>query len=624
MAHAEPLRGLGAGPGAFALLHRPHTDRHRVDILRGTAVHLDQVAELPDGEVLALVPYRQVRERGFACHDDGTPLVALIVDRHDHIPRRLALDALPRAVTPLRHGRFEPDDAAYADQVRAVVTGEIGRGEGSNFVLRRTFVADVADWSPDVALALFRRLLLLERGTYWTYLVHLGDRTLVGATPERHIGVHTGIADMSPISGTLRYPPGGPTLAGLTAFLADAKETDELSMVLDEELKMMARICTDGGRVAGPRLRRMAQLAHTEYAISGRTDLDVRDVLRESLLAPPVVGSPLENACRVIHRHETSGRGYYSGIAALLGRDRSGRPALDSAIVIRSADIDATGRVRIDCGATLVRHSCPAAEAAETAGKAATLLNAFNGATGRRPRGATRTALLSIHPRVQRLLKDRSARLSSFWLGHRPRGRPVAGLHVTIVDAEDMFTNMLAHQLTAIGAAARIRPWRDPPDVTGDVLVLGPGPGDPTDPADPKMTALRDWLATAAMGHQPVLGLCLGHQIIADFLGLTVEVRAEPNQGAQRVVDLFGTPQRVGFYNTFTARSSVDTVTVPDWGTVRLARDHVTGEVHALRAGRLGTFQFHPESVLTAAGPALLAAELLRLTAPVTTRTAVI
>ncbi len=622
MAHADPFSGLGLGPGAFALLHRPRSDRHRIDLLRGPTAQLDRLADLPDGEVLALVPYRQVRERGFACHDDGTPLVAMLVDRHDRVPWRRALQAMPRDVPALRRGRFEPDDAGYADLVRSVVAGEIGRGEGSNFVLRRSFVAELARWSPRAGLALYRRLLMLERGAHWTFLVHLGDRTLIGATPERHVGVCAGVASMTPISGTLRHPPGGPTLAGLTAFLADGKEADELSMVLDEELKMMARICRDGARVSGPRLRWMARLAHTEYALSGRTDLDLRDVLRESLLAPPVVGSPLENACRVIRRHETSGRGYYSGVAALLDRDADGRPSLDSAVVIRSADIDAGGRLRIDTGATLVRHSCPAAETAETAGKAAALLEVFGGG-GARPTGnALRGAVLAAHPRVRRLLRRRRARLSSFWLGARPTQRPAAGVRVTVVDAEDMFTGMLAHQLTAIGATVRVVAWTHQPEPTDcDVLVLGPGPGDPTAPADPKIMALRALLA-AATGLVPVLGLCLGHQIIAAALDLPVTARLEPNQGAQRVVDLFGVPHRVGFYNTFAARADADTVTVPGWGTVRVARDQGSGEVHAFRAARLGSFQFHPESVLTADGPDLLAAELQRLTAPVTTRTA--
>ncbi|MDE9772178.1 chorismate-binding protein, partial [Pseudomonas aeruginosa] len=102
-------------------------------------------------------------------------------------------------------------------------------------------------------------------------------------------------------------------------FLDNRKEADELYMVVDEELKMMARICEDGGRVLGPYLKEMAHLAHTEYFIEGQTSRDVREVLRETLFAPTVTGSPLESACRVIRRYEPQGRGYYSGVAALIG-----------------------------------------------------------------------------------------------------------------------------------------------------------------------------------------------------------------------------------------------------------------------------------------------------------------
>jgi len=156
------------------------------------------------------------------------------------------------------------------------------------------------------------------------FTVHTGTRTLVGATPERHVSLHNGTAVMNPISGTYRYPASGPVLSEVMDFLADRKETDELYMVVDEELKMMARICDGGGRVVGPFLREMARLAHTEYLIDGHSDLDPRDILRETMFAPTVTGSPLESACRVISRYEPHGRGYYSGIAALIGRDAGG------------------------------------------------------------------------------------------------------------------------------------------------------------------------------------------------------------------------------------------------------------------------------------------------------------
>lgn len=158
-----------------------------------------------------------------------------------------------------------------------------------------------------------------------------------------------------------------------------------------------------GGQVLGPRLKEMAHLAHTEYELRGRTSLDVREVLRETMFAATVTGSPVQNATRVIRRYEGSGRGYYSGALALIGRSASGGQQLDSPICIRTADIEPrTGRLVVRVGATLVRHSDPYAEVAEhpcqgrrgagrdrrpPAGRAA--LGARRGpAAGRRPPGA--------------------------------------------------------------------------------------------------------------------------------------------------------------------------------------------------------------------------------------------
>jgi phenazine biosynthesis protein phzE len=73
------------------------------------------------------------------------------------------------------------------------------------------------------------------------------------------------------------------------------------------------------------------------------------------------------------------------------------------------------------------------------------------------------------------------------------------------------------------------------------------------------------------------------------------------------VVDLFGTPRRVGFYSTFTARADTDALDTP-YGRVELARDG--RYVHALRGPGLAGVQFHAESVLSEDGLAVLA-ELL-------------
>src|SRR5262249_17271200 len=159
----------------------------------------------------------------------------------------------------------------------------------------------------------------------WTFAVHTPERTLVGASPEVHVRMAGGTVVMNPISGTYRYPAQGPSAASLLEFLNDPKEAEELTMVVDEELKMMATVCPPrGGVVGGPRLKEMAHLAPTEYELRGRSAMDVRQVLRETLFAATVTGSPVQNACRVIERHEPGGRGYYGGALALIGRDAGG------------------------------------------------------------------------------------------------------------------------------------------------------------------------------------------------------------------------------------------------------------------------------------------------------------
>ncbi|MBM7173329.1 chorismate-binding protein, partial [Streptomyces sp. G44] len=374
MSHHDRLPELLFDDRPFALLRRrtPGRDHDTVEVLIGPTGTYDRLADIPEG--LALVPFRQIRERGFDVRDDGTPLTVLTPEETYELPLDAALSALPAHDVRVQGGAFDVDDAAYADIVGRVLREEIGRGEGANFVIRRTYEGEIPGFGRADALALFRRLLVGERGAYWTYVVHTGERTLVGASPEVHVRMSGGTVVMNPISGTYRYPADGPAPDGLLAFLADGKETEELSMVVDEELKMMCTVGDMGGVVIGPRLKEMAHLAHTEYELRGRSSLDVREVLKETMFAATVTGSPVQNACRVIERHEAGGRGYYAGALALVGRDSGGAQTLDSPILIRTADISAAGQLRVPVGATLVRGSDPAGEVAETHAKAAGVL----------------------------------------------------------------------------------------------------------------------------------------------------------------------------------------------------------------------------------------------------------
>ncbi|MFF8400108.1 anthranilate synthase family protein [Streptomyces sp. NPDC015684] len=611
------LHDLLSDPRPFALLRRrtPGRDEAVVEVLLGPVTSRERLADLPD-EGLALVPFRQIRERGFDVRDDGTPLLVLTPEESYEIPLDEALRTLPGHDVRVEGGGFDVDDERYAGIVGRVLAEEIGRGEGANFVIRRTYRSDIPGFGRADALALFRRLLEGERGAYWTFVVHTGDRTLVGASPEVHVRMSGGTVVMNPISGTYRYPAEGPTPEHLLDFLADGKEIEELSMVVDEELKMMCTVGDRGGVVVGPRLKEMAHLAHTEYELRGRSSLDVREVLRETMFAATVTGSPVQNACRVIERHEVGGRGYYAGALALLGRDSGGAQTLDSPILIRTADIDADGRLRVPVGATLVRGSDPAGEVAETHAKAAGVLAAL-GVRPSRPRAERERPRLADDPRVRAALDGRRSALAPFWLRMQEQARELTG-HALVVDGEDTFTAMLAHVLRSGGLEVTVRRY-DEPGLRAEVLahegpvVLGPGPGDPGDLSDPKMRVLRALAATVVREHRyGVLGVCLGHELIAAELGLEIVRKEVPRQGEQTVIDLFGRPETVGFYNSFTARCDDEAARELAAHGVEVSRAG-NGEVHALRGPGFAGVQFHPESVLTLNGARVLRELIARL-----------
>lgn len=621
----DVLAGLGADGRAFALLYRPGSEPDaRVEVLTGEVEAVDSLAELPlpgeggDGarhDLLVAVPYRQITERGFACRDDRAPLPAMRVAEQTTLGREEALAALPGQDVRVTGAGFDIGDDDYAVVVERVLREEIGQGAGSNFVIRRSFTAQLEDCSLRTRLAVFRRLLTGELGSHWTFLFHTGTTTFVGASPERHVGMTGGTVSMNPISGTYRHPPSGPETSGLLAFLNDRKEANELYMVVDEELKMMARMCTAGGRVHGPRLKEMARLTHSEYVLTGDSRLDVRDVLRETLLAPTVTGSPLENAFRVIARHETTGRGHYGGVLALIGRDGAGSRTLDSAIMIRTAEIDGDGRLRMGVGATLVRDSDPGSEVAETRAKAAGMLEALGlappGGGGGGPDPVRVSASPADDPRVRRALLSRNATLSRFWLAgaHRDGPDPVLdGRRVLLVDNEDTFVGMLGHQMRALGLRATLTRFDRAPAPQGyDLVVVGPGPGDPRDTASPRMRTLRALTRDLLTGSVPFLSICLGHQVLASELGFELVRRTVPNQGVQQRINLFGQSELVGFYNTYAARAEHDFVPGTDRRKpVEVSRDPGTGEVHALRGTGFRSVQFHLESVLTQHGPRIL------------------
>ena len=610
------------GHEAWAIIRRSTRagDRDTVGLVGGRRRVVESILDVPleqgvpdDAHIadrLLAIPFRQVRERGFEAHDDGTPLVVVDVETEREFSVEEVVAAIDdTGVEFTDRGGFETGDEEYAKVVEAIIEDEIGQGEGANLVIGRHYRAVVADWGPQTALTVFRRLLQRERGAYWTYLFFTGDRYLIGASPERHVSIHGGDVRMNPISGTFRLrgdgtDGGGDLKQQLLSFLRDEKEIYELFMVVDEELKMMCDICHEGGQVLGPLLKPMSHLIHTEYLLAGRTTRDPREVLRDTMYAATVTGSPVENACRLIKQYETEGRGYYGAALAILGRDAEGGHVVDSPIVIRTADVDLDGRLTVTAGATLVRDSDAASEVAETHAKAGGILSAF-GLVPQAPTPTTNVAELVSDEDVLIELNSRNRRLSRFWLTDQAGTTPdprLAGKSVVILDGEDDFVNMLRHLLGVLGMTTEV--VRHDEYVDGclddyDLVIVGPGPGDPRDGSDPKMATLRGAVADLLTDQRRFLAVCLGHQALCDQLGIPLEYKDIVFQGTQSPVTIGGRTERVGFYNTFVGRVGQD-AELPSG--VRVDADPDTGDIHVLTGPHYRGIQFHAESILTEHG----------------------
>ena len=180
---------------AWAIIRRSTRagDRDTVGLVGGRRHVVESVLDVPleDGppnaghvaDRLLAIPFRQVAERGFEAHDDGTPLVVVDVESEREFTVAVVEAIDDTGVELADWGGFETGDDEYAKLVEAVITDEIGQGEGANLVISRHYRATVADWGPGKALTVFRRLLQRERGAYWTFLFFTGDRYLIGASP---------------------------------------------------------------------------------------------------------------------------------------------------------------------------------------------------------------------------------------------------------------------------------------------------------------------------------------------------------------------------------------------------------------------------------------------------------
>jgi anthranilate synthase/aminodeoxychorismate synthase-like glutamine amidotransferase len=177
-------------------------------------------------------------------------------------------------------------------------------------------------------------------------------------------------------------------------------------------------------------------------------------------------------------------------------------------------------------------------------------------------------------------------------------------MRVLIVDNYDSFTYNLVQYLGELGAEvdAVRNDVEELLERSPDRVIVSPGPCTPAE-AGVSVRAIRHFAEAGV----PVLGVCLGHQALATAFGGAV-VRGEPVHGKTGTVEHDGRTIFTGLESPLVAGRYHSLVVAPDVPD-ELEVSARTGDViMGLRHTELPAegVQFHPESVLTGDGKALL------------------
>jgi anthranilate synthase len=546
-------------------------------------------------------PVRQRLERDPAGRDLvlHLPDRLYVLDRKREVATRFSYDfetpaastaAIARSQTgeadgtgPQRPVPADPEPGSYA-RVVDLARQKFARGDLFEVVPGHTFHARCP-----APAAFFERLRERNPAPY-EFLLNLGaGEYLVGASPEMYVRVTGSRVETCPISGTIaRGASPLEDAEAIRTLLNSAKEESELTMCTDVDRNDKSRICVPGSiKVIGRRQIEMySRLIHTVDHVEGtlRPGFDALDAFLSHMWAVTVTGAPKNWAMQFIEDHETTPRRWYGGAVGMIGFDGN----MNTGLTLRTAHISG-GVAAVRVGATLLFDSDPDDEERETKLKARALLETLAEAErgGAGPAAASPAALAA---------DQRGA-------GER---LPGDGMRVLRVDHQDSFVHTLAGYFREQGAAVTtLRAGFDLAlldEYAPDLVVLSPGPGQPSDfGCDKLLTALDE-------RGLPVFGVCLGLQAMVEHAGGSLGLLGTPVHGKPGRVRVLGGSLLAGLPAEFTAARYHSLHARPEQVTGGLEVTAVTADgvvmaVEDASQGRWGV-QFHPESILTTAGGA--------------------
>ncbi|MGB6529264.1 MAG: anthranilate synthase component I family protein [Candidatus Nitrosopolaris sp.] len=211
----------------------------------------------------------------------------------------------------------------------------------------------------------------------YMYFFKMGERHIIGSSPEMLLRVTANRLETFPIAGTRPVGDDAKRNQQLSRdLLNDEKEVAEHTMLVDLARNDIGKV-SKYGTVQVEELMKVKRFSHVQHMISHVTGilqsgLDSYDAFRAVFPAGTVSGAPKPRAMEIIDELEPNFRGPYAGALGYFSANGS----CDFAITIRSIFTD-KNRAFIQSGAGIVMDSIPQTEWLETEQKANAMLSAL-------------------------------------------------------------------------------------------------------------------------------------------------------------------------------------------------------------------------------------------------------
>jgi anthranilate synthase component 1 len=248
----------------------------------------------------------------------------------------------------------------------------IGAGDIFQVVLSKRY-----DFNVEGSLTKFYLALRELNPSPYMYFLKMGERKIIGTSPEMLVRVHRRNVETFPIAGTrprTEDPIRNRALA--KDLLADPKENAEHLMLVDLARNDLGRV-SKFGSVHVPQFMKVHEYSHVQHIVSRvvgtlKEGCDSFDALRAVFPAGTVSGAPKVRAMEIIEESEPTRRGPYAGAIGYFSYDGNS----DFAITIRTLLVEGN-RGFIQSGAGIVADSVPEKEWFETEHKTAALMKAL-------------------------------------------------------------------------------------------------------------------------------------------------------------------------------------------------------------------------------------------------------